>query len=101
MTAAAAAADQTLAPVRAAVRKVLLRTPAYQRLSKEQQRSLAHDMVKVAGFIVDGGGETAGVPMSAIVSTGLADPPDRATQARDWSSSTRRARSRRSPAARR
>jgi hypothetical protein len=85
MTATSTATDPALAPVRAAVRKVLLRTPAFRTLPKAQQRSLAHDMVKVAGFIVDGGGETAGVPMSAIVSTGLADPPpppDRAADAR-------------------
>jgi hypothetical protein len=76
------AADQTMAPVRAAVRQVLLRTPSYRALPKEQQKAVAHNMTKIARFMVDAGGETAGVPMSAIVSTGLADPPDRAEQAR-------------------
>ena len=78
-----AAADQTLAPVRTAVREVLLRTPAYRALPLEQQRSVAHNMVKVARYIVDAGGETAGVPMSAVVSTGLAEPQDRARQTLD------------------
>jgi hypothetical protein len=78
-----AAADQTLAPVRAAVREVLLRTPSYRALPLEQQRSLAHNMVKVARYMVDAGGETAGVPMSAVVSTGLAEPQDRARQTLD------------------
>jgi hypothetical protein len=75
--------DQTLTPVRAAVREVLLRTPAYRALPKEQQKRVAHNMTKIARYMVDAGGETAGVPMSAIVSTGLADPPDRAKQTID------------------
>jgi hypothetical protein len=78
-----APADQTLAPVRAAVREVLLRTPAFRALSKEQQKRIAHNTTKIARYMVDAGGETAGVPMSAIVSTGLADPPDRARQTLD------------------
>ena len=78
-----AVADQTLAPVRAAVRDVLLRTPAFRALPKDEQKRIAHNTTKVARYMIDAGGETAGVPMSAIVSTGLADPPDRARQVLD------------------
>jgi hypothetical protein len=70
-----AAADQTLPLVRDSVRNVLTRSESFRALPPEDRRKLAHDMVKVARYIVDAGGETAGVPMQAKVATGLADPP--------------------------
>jgi hypothetical protein len=70
-----AARDPTLDLVRERVRGVLTRSPAYRALDSPQRRALAQDMVKVARFIVDAGGETAGVPIKALVATGL----DRAT----------------------
>jgi hypothetical protein len=77
-----AAAEPALPAVRQAVKRLLTRSEAFRALPRAQQQQLANDTVKVARYIVDGGGETAGVPMSAIVSTGLADP-DRARQALD------------------
>lgn len=72
-------ADPTLPLVRAGVRSVLTRSEAFQALPADDRRALARDMVKVARFIVDAGGETAGTPMSATVSTGL----DRADEVRN------------------
>jgi hypothetical protein len=78
------AAEPTLPAVRQAVKRLLTRSEAFRALPRAQQRQLANDTVKVARYVVDAGGETAGVPMSAIVSTGLADPaPDRARQTLD------------------
>jgi hypothetical protein len=69
------AADGTLPLVRESVRKVLTRSSAFAALPPDERRQLAHDMVKVARYIVDAGGETAGVPMQARVATGLAATP--------------------------
>ena len=85
----AAAAEQTLPLVRDSVRRVLTRSESFRALPPEQRRKLANDMVKVARYIVDAGGETAGIPVQAAIgaglatpdeeriATGLADPPDR------------------------
>jgi hypothetical protein len=70
-----APADATLDVVRGSVRKVLTQSAAFRALPEAQRRDLAHDMVKVARYIVDAGGETAGTPMRALVATGLADQP--------------------------
>lgn len=67
--------DETLDLVRASVRKVLTKSAAFRALPEPDRRKIAHDMVKAARYMVDAGGETAGTPMKAIVSTGLADPP--------------------------
>ena len=72
-------ADDTQDLVRASVKNVLTRSAAFRALPPAQRRDLAHDMVKVARYVVDAGGETAGTPMNAIVSTGLAGP-DRSEQ---------------------
>jgi hypothetical protein len=69
-----AAADQTLPLVRDGVRKVLTRSKSFRALPPDERRRLANDMVKVARYIVDAGGETAGVPVHAQIATGLADP---------------------------
>jgi hypothetical protein len=76
----AAASDPTLDLVRDRVRALLTQSPSYQALDAPRQRQLAHDMVKAARYMVDANGETAGVPMTAVVSTGLAD---RAADARN------------------
>jgi hypothetical protein len=65
--------DQTLQLVRSRVQSVLGRSPSFRSLPPDQRRALAHDMVKVARYMVDAGGETAGVPMRAVMATGLAD----------------------------
>jgi hypothetical protein len=72
-------ADATLPLVRASVKSVLERSPAFRALPREQRLAMAQNMVKVARYIVDAGGETAGTPMTATV-RGLAD---RADQVRD------------------
>ncbi|HEV2772429.1 MAG TPA: hypothetical protein VGV57_06315 [Thermoleophilaceae bacterium] len=71
----AAAGDQTLGIVRDRVRKLLTRSPSYWELPPERRRTLANQMVKVARYVVDANGETAGTPMSAVISTGLDDGP--------------------------
>jgi hypothetical protein len=76
-----AAAEETLPLVRDSVRRVLTRSSAFRALPPDQRRNLAHDMVKVARYMIDAGGETAGVPMTARVATGLAGP-DRAGEVR-------------------
>ncbi len=75
-------ASQTLPAVRRAVRSLLLQAPAFRALSDEDKKRVANNTVKVARYMIDAGGETAGVPMSAVVATGLADP-DRARQTLD------------------
>lgn len=67
-TAAPAGRDETLDLVRANVRRILTAAPSFRALPPETQRTLAHDTVKVARFIADAGGETAGMPMTAIIS---------------------------------
>lgn len=67
--------DPTLDIVRAQVRDVLQRTDAYQALDPVQRRELAHNMVNVARYIVDAGGETAGTPMRATVATPYESAP--------------------------
>ena len=65
------AAAETLPLVRESVRNVLTRSPAFRALSAPHRQQLAHDMVKVARYMIDAGGETAGVPMDVKVATGL------------------------------
>jgi hypothetical protein len=67
--------DPTLDLVRSQVRGVLEHTSAYQALDPVQQRELAHNMVKVARYMVDAGGETAGTPMRATVAAPYASAP--------------------------
>jgi hypothetical protein len=85
--------EDTLQLVRDNVRKMLSRAPSFRALPPEKQRQVAHDTVKVARFIADAGGETAGLPMTAIISNpaaALAAParpfaPPAAPQAPDGS----------------
>lgn len=58
--------EDTLQLVRDNVRRTLSRAASFRALPPDQQRQVAHDTVKVARFIADAGGETAGVPMTAI-----------------------------------
>ena len=65
---AASPTDRAAIPlVREQVRDLLLRTPAYQALPDAEKRQLAHDMVNVAQYMVDAGGQTAGVPLGAAI----------------------------------
>lgn len=58
--------SQILPLVRSQVRDMLLSTPSFRALAKPEQERLAHDMVKVAAFIV-GGDKGTTVPTSAIL----------------------------------
>jgi hypothetical protein len=60
--------DETLEIVRDNVRRTLSAAPSFRAMPPERQRKVAHDTVKVARFIADAGGETAGLPMTAIIS---------------------------------
>jgi hypothetical protein len=64
MSAAALAAP--LPEVRARVQQILTRSPAFRALPPERRRDLAHDMVKVADYIVQGGGATRDTPRAAV-----------------------------------
>ena len=66
--------EDTLALVRGNVRDMLLSSPAFRALPAEKQREVAHNTVKVARFIADAGGETAGVPMTAVITNPAARP---------------------------
>lgn len=66
--------DDTLGLVRGNVRDMLLSSPSFRALPPEKQREVAYNTVKVARFIADAGGETAGVPMTAIINNPAARP---------------------------
>lgn len=68
--------DDTLQVVRDNVRKTLSEAASFRALPPDQQRQVAHDTVKVARFIADAGGETAGLPMSAFISNPAAQNLD-------------------------
>jgi hypothetical protein len=57
--------DDTLPLVRSGVKRILTRSQAFCALPKEERAQLAHDMVKIARYVVDAGGETRDVPMAA------------------------------------
>ena len=57
----------TLQIVRDNVRAMLTKSASFRALPGHQQRQVAHDTVKVARFISDAGGDTAGVPMLAMI----------------------------------
>jgi hypothetical protein len=46
---------ETLQHVRREVKEILTRSAAFQALGDEEKRTVAHDMVKVAAFLADGG----------------------------------------------
>lgn len=69
--------DETLQVVRDNVRRTLLAAPSFRALPPERQRQVAHDTVKVGRFIADAGGETAGLPMTAIITNPAAAAPAR------------------------
>ena len=73
MSAPAVDDAETLALVRQSVQKVLTRSPSYRALDPVARQQMAHDMVRVARYVVDANGDTAGTPMNATISTGLAD----------------------------
>ena len=65
--------DGTLNLVRQNVRNVLTRSAAFRALAPDKQREVARDTVKVARFITDAGGETAGTPFGAIITNPAAE----------------------------
>lgn len=67
--------DETLDLVRANVKNVLTRSPSYRALSKDKQGQVARDTLKVARFITDANGATAGTPMSVFIDNPAGSPP--------------------------
>lgn len=62
----------TLDIVRGKVRNMLTKSAAFNALPTTTQQQVAHDTVKVARFIADAGGDTAGLPMSAFIDNPVA-----------------------------
>lgn len=73
-------ADDTLPLVRNNVKNVLTRSRAFRSLPKEKRDQIARDMVKVARYMVDAGGETRDAPVGAVVRK---TSPAARTQAQD------------------
>ena len=71
--------SETLQQVREAVRSVLTSAPAYRALPPEVRKEIAHDMVRVGAYLVDGerGGRD---PTAAALASGSSQqpPPDTA-----------------------
>lgn len=65
--------DETLDIVRKNVRNVLTRSAAFRSLPSDKQQEVARDTVKVARYITDAGGETAGTPFAAFINNPAAD----------------------------
>jgi hypothetical protein len=61
--------EDALPYVREKVRQLLTRSKAFQSLPPEKRKQVAHDMVKVGRFIVDGNGETRGAPVAATLTS--------------------------------
>lgn len=61
--------------VRSAVKKLLIQSPAFRQLSRDEQVEIAKNTVKVANFIATGGGVMAGVPMDVEVNQYANVPP--------------------------
>src|SRR4051812_32560920 len=61
---------ETLHYVRGEVKEILRRSPAFAALDDDSRKQVAHDMVKVAAYLADGG---QGPSRSAA--RALADPP--------------------------
>ncbi|MGL4321756.1 MAG: hypothetical protein ACRCS3_12925 [Paracoccaceae bacterium] len=81
----------TLQLVRDNVRNLLTKSASFRSLPPEKQRQVAHDTVKVARFISDAGGDTAGVPMMAMInnpSASLGTAPVRSRLARPFTGIT-------------
>ncbi|MEE2871231.1 MAG: hypothetical protein VYE17_11915 [Pseudomonadota bacterium] len=75
--------EDTLPLVRERVRNILTRSQAFRSLSKDKRDQIAQDMVKVARYMVDAGGETRDVPLSAVVEPQQKAPATRALAGRD------------------
>ena len=58
----------TLPLVRANVKDLLTRSKAFQALPEDERRQLARDLVTVSRYMVDAGGETRDVPVTAVIS---------------------------------
>jgi hypothetical protein len=67
--------DDTLPLVRERVRRILTRSPAFRSLAKHKRDQIARDTLKVARYMVDAGGETRDVPLSAVVDSQQTSPP--------------------------
>jgi hypothetical protein len=86
-----APAPDTLQIVRDNVRAMLTKSASFRSLPAEKQRQVAHDTVKVARFISDAGGDTAGVPMLAMINNpaaSLSARPSRSRLARPFADIT-------------
>jgi hypothetical protein len=60
-------ARPTVPLVRDRVQSLLLQSPAFAKLTDNQRRELAHDMVNIGQYMADAGGATYGVPLGAVI----------------------------------
>jgi hypothetical protein len=72
----------TLEAVRPEVRELLLRVPAYAKLSRPEQQQLAQNMVKIAAYMVNPGGLLNGEAGPPPLARATAQDPVDATRAR-------------------
>ncbi|WP_028644140.1 hypothetical protein [Nocardioides sp. URHA0020] len=86
MTAVAAPPVATVPLVRAQVRDLLMRTPAFAALPEHERRDLAHGLVNVGQYLADAGGTTRDLPLalSAEPVRALDDPPRPDTAGQDF-----------------
>lgn len=75
--------EDTLPLVRERVRRILTRSQAFRSLPKDKRDQIARDMVKVARYMVDAGGETRDVPLSAVVEPQQHSPATRTLAGRN------------------
>lgn len=64
-----APAQDSLPLIRSKVKDILSRNTGFRKLPVETRSQIAHDMVKVANYIVDANGETNDAPINAVVSS--------------------------------
>lgn len=64
-----APAEDSLPLIRSKVKDILSRNTGFRKLPVETRSQIAHDMVKVANYIVDANGETSDAPINAVVSS--------------------------------
>lgn len=67
--------DDTLPLVRNKVRELLTRSESFRALPKDKRDQIARDMVMVARYMVDAGGETRDMPVAAVIENGGPDAP--------------------------
>jgi hypothetical protein len=69
---------ETLHHVRAAVKEILTNSPVYMAMPQEVKRDIAHDMVNVGTYLIDGEGSPAKQRAQALADPPPPPPPDTA-----------------------